>query len=266
MKFRSFLILLLIWSYCADAQIATKLEKRFTYQLYYQPDSTDANRVETEVFLLDLSENQSVFRSESTHIKDSVLNRDNPNKLLGTPKTQFKYIIVKKAGSNLVASYYDYTTFKFIVDKEPVDFEWELQDDSKEILGYKCRAASTMFKGRKYIAYFTDQIPLSEGPYKFKGLPGLILEIYDAKKQYHFLAISALNLRDKYDYNLSRSEGYKTISRKELKDFEKKIKEKPSLILMDPGILLSPDAYEKYDRNHRERNKSRNNPIELIDD
>ncbi|MFY1045776.1 GLPGLI family protein [Chryseobacterium sp. GP-SGM7] len=35
-----------------------------------------------------------------------------------------------------------------------------------------------------YNAWFTNEIPISEGPYKFSGLPGLIVKIEDTKKQH----------------------------------------------------------------------------------
>lgn len=257
-----FFILFLLGTITTNAQIANSLEKRLVYRLDYQPDTTDSKRIETEFFLLDFSDKRSVFRSEATHVKDSILNADNPNNLLGTPKTQFRYTIVKKSENNTIISYYDYTTFKFIVENEPVILDWEIQEESKEILGYTCLAATTNFKGRTYTAFFTESIPVSDGPYKFKGLPGMILELYDTENHFHFKTIAVQNLPAAYNYHLSRFEGYKTISKKELLEFEEKVKEKPSLILMNPGIQLSPEAYEKYDRNHRERNKSRNNPIE----
>jgi len=46
--------------------------------------------------------------------------------------------------------------------------------------------ATTSFAGRQYIAWFTPEIPVPDGPYKFNGLPGLIIEIADLKDHYHF--------------------------------------------------------------------------------
>lgn len=53
--------------------------------------------------------------------------------------------------------------------------EWKLLNEFKLILGYKCRLAIGTFRGREYKAWFTDEIPSSEGPWKLSGLPGLIL-------------------------------------------------------------------------------------------
>lgn len=62
--------------------------------------------------------------------------------------------------------------------------EWNIGDETKEILGYKCFIATAHFRGNDWIAWFTPDIPLSLGPWKFGGLPGLILEIYDSDRHY----------------------------------------------------------------------------------
>ncbi len=66
--------------------------------------------------------------------------------------------------------------------------EWEISTGSKTIMGYNCQRATMEFRGRKYEAWFTTDIPLSYGPWKFHGLPGLILEVTDSKNEYRFTA------------------------------------------------------------------------------
>ncbi len=63
--------------------------------------------------------------------------------------------------------------------------EWNFSDETTDsIMGYDCRKATTEFAGRTYTAWFTPEIPLPFGPYKFGGLPGLILKIEDAEQQF----------------------------------------------------------------------------------
>lgn len=65
--------------------------------------------------------------------------------------------------------------------------DWQLVPDStKEFLGYQCQMATTRFKGRQWTVWYTEDIPLDEGPWKLRGLPGLVLSAYDAKRQYVF--------------------------------------------------------------------------------
>lgn len=70
------------------------------------------------------------------------------------------------------------------------EIEWEYTADStRNILGYNCLKATTEFAGRKYAAWFAPDLPLPFGPYKFGGLPGLILQIQDADRQFVWEAI-----------------------------------------------------------------------------
>lgn len=64
--------------------------------------------------------------------------------------------------------------------------EWEISDTTKNCLGYECMMATTQFKGRKWIAWFAPDIPVSDGPWKLWGLPGLILEAHDQSHDYEF--------------------------------------------------------------------------------
>lgn len=64
-----------------------------------------------------------------------------------------------------------------VVDSLP-EMKWELiLGQNKEIAGFNCQKATLNFRGRKFTAFFTEDIPVNYGPWKFKGLPGLILEI-----------------------------------------------------------------------------------------
>ncbi len=70
--------------------------------------------------------------------------------------------------------------------------QWEIEDSVKIILGYECQKAVTDFRGRKWVAWFAPDIPVSDGPWKLSGLPGLILEAYDTKYHYIFTATGML--------------------------------------------------------------------------
>lgn len=64
--------------------------------------------------------------------------------------------------------------------------DWTLQDSTKTLLGYPCQLATCSYHGRDHQAWFTSDIPIANGPWKFKGLPGLILEVYDTQCHYQF--------------------------------------------------------------------------------
>lgn len=70
--------------------------------------------------------------------------------------------------------------FKHFPTKEKIDLiQWEIMsNETEEVLGYTCQAAVTEFRGRTYVAYFTNELGFSGGPWKFDGLPGMILKVY----------------------------------------------------------------------------------------
>ncbi len=67
--------------------------------------------------------------------------------------------------------------------------EWQMTDSTKTILDYTCQQAVCDFRGRYWTAWFAPDIPVNDGPWKFGGLPGLIMEVYDQGHQYHFTIV-----------------------------------------------------------------------------
>jgi len=67
--------------------------------------------------------------------------------------------------------------------------DWQIIDSTRIILDYACQMAISDFRGRRWIAWFANDIPISDGPWKFSGLPGLIMEVYDTEKHYHFTLV-----------------------------------------------------------------------------
>jgi GLPGLI family protein len=75
-----------------------------------------------------------------------------------------------------------------IVDEEPIKFDWKIGNETKKIGENNCKKATTLFRGRKYTAWFAEGIPINKGPWKFYGLPGLIVEVYDDEYVLHIKA------------------------------------------------------------------------------
>jgi GLPGLI family protein len=77
---------------------------------------------------------------------------------------------------------------------EPMDLmDWKMSFGTKEILGYPCFKAECDFRGRHWTTWFTMQIPVKDGPWKFGGLPGLILEMEESRGHYAFRCIGIEN-------------------------------------------------------------------------
>lgn len=67
--------------------------------------------------------------------------------------------------------------------------QWTLHGETQTIIGYRCQRATCRFRGRDFEAWFAPDIPVRRGPWKFGGLPGLILKVYDKDRLYTFEAI-----------------------------------------------------------------------------
>lgn len=88
--------------------------------------------------------------------------------------------------------------------------EWEeiiwtySEDEPVQWNGYTCNKASTTFAGREYTAWYTFDIPIVYGPYKFYGLPGLIVKLEESTGMYIW-EINSLSMKkapiNLYEYN-----------------------------------------------------------------
>lgn len=93
-----------------------------------------------------------------------------------------------------------------------------MTDEKKDIIGFVCTKATCEFRGRNWTVWFTTELPVSDGPWKFNGLPGLILKAEDDKGHYSFVCIGINNTKspivimDKYTYEKE--------SRKTVMEFE----------------------------------------------
>jgi GLPGLI family protein len=67
---------------------------------------------------------------------------------------------------------------------------WTLADEQQTILGHRCQKATCQFRGRDFVAWFAADVPIKGGPWKFGGLPGCILKVYDVQKIYVWEAVA----------------------------------------------------------------------------
>lgn len=101
-----------------------------------------------------------------------------------------QYFLVRNPGE-----FYTYASFPdkdYLLKEALPDFQWELTEESDEIMGLECKKAKGKWKGRIYTAWFAESIPFNYGPWKFNGLPGIILKVEDSKKEVKFEAIKII--------------------------------------------------------------------------
>ena len=91
----------------------------------------------------------------------------------------------------------EYASFPLVAERENSSYtepwplmQWTLANDSQTILGHRCQKATCHFRGRDFIAWFASDVPIKGGPWKFGGLPGCILKVYDVQKIYVWEAVA----------------------------------------------------------------------------
>lgn len=143
--------------------------------------------------------------------------------------------------------------YLYVEDK--IHFNWKILTERKKILNYTCQKATTTFRGRNYEAWFTSDIPKSEGPYKFDGLPGLILQIQDDKQYYKFNCIGILQNKKQVPIKLW-SWQYQQTTRDKLNPLLIRIFDRPVDFIESIGIrIYIKDKTKKFSFPY--------NPIEL---
>ncbi|MCC3213655.1 GLPGLI family protein [Chryseobacterium sp. X308] len=160
--------------------------KRFIYDYQFVSDSTKHSEIKSETMYLDIRSNGSVYYSSSAYVNDSTMIADAKLGKMTMPEGKINERVCK--------NYPDYKTFlctKFYIEKYKVLDErqqnWKIHKVKDKISGFNVQKASLDFAGRKWIAWFTTEIPIQDGPYKFHGLPGLILKIEDETKSHCFV-------------------------------------------------------------------------------
>lgn len=162
---------------------------RFFYEYKFIPDSTNKAEVKKEMMLLDIDKIGSKYYSQDKFVADSTQKAD-LEKQLKAGAGGINITKREKPGQvsySVTKQYPDFTTYYFTrvsTDaykvKENKKPEWKILPEKQKIGEYNAQKAITNFGGREWTAWFTTDLPFQDGPYKFYGLPGLIVKLEDS--------------------------------------------------------------------------------------
>lgn len=188
-----FLFLALLMSQVLLGQENEVTLAKVHYKFIHINDTTQRDMYHDEEMVLYLGQHSSYYTSYSNkRMEEQVSKQINDPAFDGN-------LVVEGSGSRSSDSYYSFPSKqlfqsvhaisgseRYVIDEKFPALDWQIEEKSKEIGGYSCQKATVHFKGRDYTAWFTTEIPFQAGPWKLQGLPGLILEASDSKKEVVF--------------------------------------------------------------------------------
>ena len=196
----------------------------FAYQLTFIPDTTKLSETETNKLLLQIGDKISKFASIDFYMGREL---ERKNKAMGNNKTGSSLFIEGRgiAGTEVyknlntkketVTTRLAMTKEVFVYEEDIPNLKWNILPETSTILSHTCTKATTQFLGRTYEAWFAMDIPMNNGPWKFGGLPGLILKIADTQGHCSFECTGIKEL-DKKEPIIKSDAVYDNKSRKDL--------------------------------------------------
>jgi GLPGLI family protein len=253
-----------------DYQTIDSAYLKCSYKLTYLPDSLCPNIKATDRQVLLIGKNISKYYSQITldynlyiekYLKTHTDGNYPMSKNGGWTYEVFKNYpqnreTVTDIGSSLYAN--------FLYEEPLILWHWKIYDEKQTIVSYNCQKAETSFRGRNYTAWFTTDIPIPDGPWKYGGLPGLILKIYDSKGNFIFECDGLEQLKKQESIKFYKVD-YSKIERKELYQLYKKSHEDRAAYNKFSGIktMIIDDKTRVSTTIEHSPNKIPYNPIEL---
>ena len=163
---------------------------KVTYLFRHMTDTTKPNFYREENMVLYIGKRVNQYSSLDQYVKDSLMKKqfEQGNGFVintsGKKTTSTKFFI---DNSNKVIIQNETLLKNYFFDEPYPNISWKITSEVRTIGNWKCTKAEGYFKGRTYEAWFTTEIPATGGPWKLTGLPGVILEANDTKKQVQFI-------------------------------------------------------------------------------
>lgn len=203
------------------------LEVSYRMEWLRRPDSEKPTE---DLMLLQAGGRTSKFFSYKTLQRDSLLRVTPSEQVLANPgnfKGGVQYAVFQNYPQGELTCT-DKIATDYLLYTEPLpEIGWELSPRTREIIGYTCRRATCTFRGRDYEAWYTEEIPLGLGPWKFRGLPGLILAVNDLADPQGIIRFEATGIRKSRTPVTMADLNYLKTSRKKFRSTEQKFMTDP---------------------------------------
>ncbi len=268
---RNLLVIFLIFGLSPAFTQKVMIQPQFMvhYNFTFQGDTTDSNSKKT-VHMVLMIEGQNSYFLDWNYIKQDSINKSisdgttSPDKLLGNlnklPKPDLNFVLKKKNSTSQIA-YYERIGGGAYFFEEDNDFQWKITNDRIRLGGYQVQKATCRFKGRNYTAWYSNDLPISDGPYKFKGLPGLILRISDDDDYFNFTVLS-MGKAVKESYELRQFRNARKIEKNDFIELKQLFIANPFAFPVGENINIDQLNKERILRNAEQNTKRPRNPME----
>ena len=257
--------------------------QRFMYEYKFVSDSTNKADIKTELMNLDTTPKGSKFYSYTSYKSDSLMRVDLEKQLKATGSINIKtdqrkgfvrYTVAKNYQNGNVdfRNRIGMDAFKVTEDRK---IAWKILPNKQKIGNWETQKATTEFGGRKWTAWFCNDIPIQDGPYKFSGLPGIIVKLEDQTQSHVFNLVGIKNLGtlepEIYAFEITKEiplkgSEYKKLLLENRSDPAKGLRQ----INMDNGVVLNMNNSAETNKFMKEREerlkeqvKKDNNIIEI---
>lgn len=167
------------------------------YQVVYRQSLAPSEPVDkVGVLLLDKTHSLYYCNRSGREVKELIYQSDTEMAVDIRDKEGFSFYTDFQS-KTLISRYYIPGDEFVILTEEGVTINWQINNELRKIGNFICRKATTTFRGRQWIVWFTDEIPIPAGPWKLYGLPGLIIEAEDETKTFYFYLEKLSRTEDK---------------------------------------------------------------------
>lgn len=254
-----------------DIQVLDDAKLKVIYRLTYIEDTNQLAHEDKEKMQLLIGNDVSWFQSYNHYRLNHIVRKHRQEGTLDAWQksgegmryaSKLLYSVYKNypAGKITTTDVLSMTSQWCLYEELMPDFQWEIMEDTAEIIGFHVQKAVCDFGGRTWVAWFAEELPFNDGPYKFSGLPGLILSIADTQNHYRFelVSVEAPDAGTKIEFE---EQEYMKTTKEDF--FGASTNDVDNIVDEVMGSITTNGSEDAMRRRIYEIIRSKNNPIEL---
>jgi GLPGLI family protein len=169
------------------------------FEFIHVNNLNDKEKPVKKSMVLSVGQNSSRYIDGETYLRSITEKQSSNSQIKYKSAVGMPIVVVNEDGGIITESFFQFPKSQklntisnignnsYLVESQLKKIDWKILSETKKIDAFNCQKAIGDFGGRTYTAWFTSELPFLNGPYKLWGLPGLILEAEDSKKEVRFI-------------------------------------------------------------------------------